>query len=55
MLRIQKEGGWPYEFYGVADNVVQRLCMCIIHIRAMIFCTHNQTVSIINNINGISQ
>ena len=55
MLRIQKEGGHWYDFCGVADNVVWRFYMHIIHTRAMIFCTYDQAISIISNINKISQ
>ena len=55
VLRIQKECDWPYDFCGAADNVIWRHCVCIIHVRAMIFCTYNQTIFIINNVNKIFQ
>ena len=55
VLRIQKECGRPYDFCRVADNVGWRHCAYIIHVRAMLFCTYNQTIFIINNINKIFQ
>ena len=47
---FQKECGWPYNFCRGANNVSQVNCVCIVHARAIIFCTCNQTMFIINNI-----
>ena len=51
---FQKECGWPYNFCREADNVGWTNCPCILHARVIIFCTHNQTMFIINNIKKIS-
>ena len=40
-------------FAGGADNVSQVNCVCIVHARAIIFCTCNQTMFIINNIKKV--
>ena len=50
---FQKECGQPYDFCREADNVSQVVCACIIHDRAIIFCTNNHIILIIYNINKI--
>ena len=50
---FQKECGQLYHFCGAADNIGWTNCACIIHARVIIFCTHNQTTFVINNINKI--
>ena len=49
----QKECSQPYDFCRGADNVSWVNCVCIIRARAIIFCTHNQTMFIINNIKKV--
>ena len=50
---FQKECSWLYDFCRKADNVGQVNCVCIVHARAIIFCTCNQTMFIINNIKKV--
>ena len=50
---FQKECSWPCDFCREANNVGQTSCVHIIHDRAIIFCTYNHTISIINNIKKI--
>ena len=48
---FEKECGQPYNFCSKADNVSQVVCVCIIHDRAIIFCTYNHIILFVNNIN----
>ena len=56
MLRIQKEFAVCHTtFVGQLTMLYEDFVYALIHIGAMIFCTYNQTISSINNINEISQ
>ena len=46
-----KECGQPYDFCREANNVGRVVCVCIIHDRAIIFCTNNHIILVANNIN----
>ena len=48
---FQKECSQPYNFCREADNVSWVVCVCIIHDRAIIFCTNNHIILVVNNIN----
>ena len=48
---FRKECGQPYDFCREADNVSQVVCVHIIHDRAIIFCTNNPIILVVNNIN----
>ena len=50
---FQKEHGQPYDFCREADNIGWTNHVYIIHVRAMIFCTYNQMMFIINNIKKV--
>ena len=50
---FQKECSQLCDFCRGADNASWVNCVCIIHARAIIFCTHNQTTSVINNIKKV--
>ena len=50
---FQKECSKPYKFCREANNVGWVNCACIIHGRAIIFCTCNQIMFIINNIKKV--
>ena len=48
---FQKECSQPYNFCREADNIGWVVCVHIIHDRAIIFCTNNHTILVVNNIN----
>ena len=48
---FEKECGQPYDFCREADNVTWVVCVCIIYDRAIIFCTYNHIILVVNNIN----
>ena len=50
---FQKVCSQPYDFCREADNVGRVVCVCIIHDRAIIFCTNNHIILVANNINKI--
>ena len=50
---FQKECSQPYDFCREANIVGQTLCVCIAHVRAIIFCTCNQIMFIVNNIKKV--
>ena len=50
---FQKECGQPYNFCRDTDNIGWVVCVHIIHDRAIIFCTNNHIILVVNNINKI--
>ena len=50
---FQKECSWRYNFCREANNIGWVVCVHIIHDRAIIFCTNNHTILVVNNINKI--
>ena len=48
---FQKECGQPYNFCREADYVGQTSCVCIVDDRAIMFCTKNPIILVVNNIN----
>ena len=48
---FQKECSRLYDFCREADNVSWVVCVHIIHDRAIIFCTNNHIILVVNNIN----
>ena len=49
-FHFEKECSQPYDFCREANNVGWVVCVCIIHDRAIIFCTNNHIILVVNNI-----